>query len=287
MSRNIQAGSPCPAAAGYFVALLCLCCAFGNSCNRADPGGLPSGVSPTVGSPDQTAGGRPETAQPGASWQARAWLLLSLREPYVLFPPHSRPDTADEFRLYARTQAQLVRSPLVLLKALTDPKVSSLSSVRGVDDPLDLVANGLSVEFPGDGQIMEVRLSGVPEDEAPVLLQALVDHYTRDILDLAAEAYKDRLNAAQDVCDELAEELRTTQSQLSQLKRTLAPAPEEADSAPVPTSPERELLETRLRAIKRACEEAHYRLYQLQAEGRAVPWRAKLLFIEPPPPTRD
>jgi hypothetical protein len=57
-------------------------------------------------------------------------------------------------------QLTLVKSTAVLAAALQDPSLSGVSSLKGKADPVAWLRDRLTASFPGDGEILELRIEG-------------------------------------------------------------------------------------------------------------------------------
>jgi capsular exopolysaccharide synthesis family protein len=81
-----------------------------------------------------------------------------------------------------KTQLALLKSNFVLTAAIRNPGIASLSALAGRADPVVWLQDNLVVEFPQNGQILSISLSG---NELSEDLVALVD--------AVAKAYKDEV----------------------------------------------------------------------------------------------
>ena len=59
--------------------------------------------------------------------------------------------------MFQKTQAELLKSPLVLGKALSHPKVAKLPSVLRRPDPIEWLADELTLTFVGELLYIELR----------------------------------------------------------------------------------------------------------------------------------
>jgi capsular exopolysaccharide synthesis family protein len=90
--------------------------------------------------------------------------------------------SAQEFEILKKTQLALLRSNFVLQAALRNPKIAGLSAISSQPDPIEWLKEDLVVQFPQNGEILEITLSG---DELP---EELVE-----IVDAVANAYKEEV----------------------------------------------------------------------------------------------
>jgi hypothetical protein len=77
-----------------------------------------------------------------------------------------------EFEILKKTQLALLRSNFVLQAAIRDPRIAGLSALTGQSDPVEWLQEDLVVQFPQNGEILEITLSG---DELPEELVKIVD----------------------------------------------------------------------------------------------------------------
>jgi hypothetical protein len=91
-----------------------------------------------------------------------------------------QPNWQSHFDILKKTQIALLKSKFLLTAALRDPGVASLPIFAGVKDPEEWLQDHLKVEFPHDGEILSISLTG-RESQADDL---------RRVVDAVAEAYK-------------------------------------------------------------------------------------------------
>ena len=96
----------------------------------------------------------------------------------VFVPPRDATATAllqvsmrqEEFKIYASTRREVLRSPFVLTTALRKPEVSSLAIIqREKPNEIAWVQDHLEVSFPGDAEVIQVDLTGGDPEEAVIL----------------------------------------------------------------------------------------------------------------------
>jgi len=80
----------------------------------------------------------------------------------------------NEFNRVRRSATEIIKTPLVLTRALQVPGVSELPSVRARSDPLDWLKKEVQVDWPGNSALMRVRMRRRTEDEA-VIVDAVAD----------------------------------------------------------------------------------------------------------------
>lgn len=80
--------------------------------------------------------------------------------------------TQQSFDVMKKTQLAKLKSNYVLTSAIRDPKVGGLSALAGESDPVQWLQDNLEVDFPQNGEVLSISLSG---DELPEELVTLVN----------------------------------------------------------------------------------------------------------------
>ena len=108
-------------------------------------------------------------------------LHIASNQQAILFtsPDH----TATVFEIYKSTQQQYLKSRFVLTAALRNkPEFASFSVFRGEPDEVDWLGRNLSVEYPGNSEIMNVSLRGANAEEVSALVNAVVEAYMTEVV---------------------------------------------------------------------------------------------------------
>jgi len=95
---------------------------------------------------------------------------------------NQQPQTQASFDILKKTQLALLKSNYVLTAAIRPAGIASLSALAGETDPVQWLQENLVVEFPQNGEVLAITLSG---DELPEDLVRLVD--------AVAKAYQDEV----------------------------------------------------------------------------------------------
>src|SRR5262245_17584719 len=111
---------------------------------------------------------------------ATALFKIRIEAPSLELEGSSRPNWQRRFDTLKRTQLALLKSRFVRTAAVRMPGVSSLSIIAGVKDPEAWLLDHLEIDFPEDGEILAISLSG-PESQAQDLSH---------VVDAVAEAYR-------------------------------------------------------------------------------------------------
>ena len=90
-------------------------------------------------------------------------------------------DAPVDFETTKRTQAQLVKSHFVLTAALRE--IADLPSIKQQKAKIDWLRRRIKVDFPGDGEIMQISMTGPePAAELHSLVDAVVNAYMEEIV---------------------------------------------------------------------------------------------------------
>jgi beta-lactamase regulating signal transducer with metallopeptidase domain len=126
----------------------------------------------------------------------------------------------ERFEIYKATQQRLLTSRFVLVAALRRPGVAKLASIRSAQasgDPVKWLAERLQVDFPGKAEIMEVNLGSDDPKEAAILVRAVVDAYTTQVVDVEQTRKRKRLDDIESLCDAKDREIREKHQTLRNL----------------------------------------------------------------------
>ncbi len=87
-----------------------------------------------------------------------------------------------------KTQLALLKSNFVLTAAIRPPSVASLSALAGRKDPVVWLQDTLSVDYPQNGKLLSITLSGdeLPEEQVQ-LVNAVAKAYKDEVIDEARQ----------------------------------------------------------------------------------------------------
>lgn len=88
-----------------------------------------------------------------------------------------------EYLRFRATQAELLRSQPLLVRMLRDPAVGKLPLIQGQSDPVGWLQSELRCDFPGDGELLRVRLRCRDAAQGVKILDAVVDAYFRECVE--------------------------------------------------------------------------------------------------------
>lgn len=152
-------------------------------------------------------------------YTATALIRVASSNQTVLFP--ANPGSGPSFDIYKATQVEYLRSRFVLVAALRQPEVARLPSIREQLDPVQWVAQNLSVRFPGNSEFMNVSFTSPYAEETAVLVNAIVDAYMREVVDTEQRERRQRLSELDQLYAEKETEVRKLENDLKSLSNQL------------------------------------------------------------------
>ena len=147
----------------------------------------------------------------------------------------------DDYEVYRKTHAQLIKSPFVFQKALREPGIAKLPTLAAEKDPVGWLSQHVQASAPSDSEIIQVRLRGESSDDVTRILEAITTVYLKEVvqkerrerierrraLEKAHEEAGERLGVARDALTNATEEsdrerLRDTVTMLEKVTKFLA-----------------------------------------------------------------
>ncbi|MCA9169127.1 MAG: polysaccharide biosynthesis tyrosine autokinase [Planctomycetales bacterium] len=169
-------------------------------------------------------------------YRASAWLLIQDRQPYIAFPEESRTDR-DATRKYVHTQIELLRSPLILGRALGQPDVSDTPELKQRRDPVDwLSREGLQVIPKGDSELLEISFTGADPKLSAKLVDAVVNAYFAIRDERSSTQIQSIIMQLEDEKTRRAEGIKLLQTEIRQLQAQMAAKDPALASATLRTS---------------------------------------------------
>ncbi|MBN2218575.1 MAG: hypothetical protein JW719_14460 [Pirellulales bacterium] len=152
-------------------------------------------------------------------------LIQISMQPGSLLDSAGKQADLQEFEIFKATQAQLLKSNVVLLAALRKPDIASLSIYKKhQEDPVAWLQNRLVVSFPGDAEIMRVSLDESNNDEAVKMLRAVVEAYLGEVVETQRNQKARELTNLAEVLAGKEREIRAKRTALKQLAEELGTA---------------------------------------------------------------
>jgi len=90
--------------------------------------------------------------------------------------------STQDFEILKKTQLAKLKTKFLLTSALRDPGISSLSILAGVRDKEEWLQDHLDVEFPQNGELLSISLTGTPPEDLEALVNAVAQAYTSEVL---------------------------------------------------------------------------------------------------------
>jgi hypothetical protein len=108
-------------------------------------------------------------------------LLVGRETPRILDTKGPGTGTKADFDTFRQKQACLIKSRLVLMTALRQPKVSDLSVIKKQTDPLEWLEKQIQVDWLCP-EILAVSIIGGKTEELATVVNAVVDAYLKEIV---------------------------------------------------------------------------------------------------------
>jgi succinoglycan biosynthesis transport protein ExoP len=90
--------------------------------------------------------------------------------------------TTQDFEILKKTQLALLKSKFLLTSALRDPSIAALSILARERDKEEWLQEHLDVEFPQNGEILSISLSGTPAEDLVLLVNSVAQAYKSEVL---------------------------------------------------------------------------------------------------------
>ncbi|MEX2317719.1 MAG: polysaccharide biosynthesis tyrosine autokinase [Pirellulales bacterium] len=112
-----------------------------------------------------------------------AVVLFKVASDDEMFLLNRRVQSPQAFDMTKKTQLAAIKSPWLLQAALRDPSTKGISALAGERDPVQWLMDNLVVDFPQQGQLLSISISGNdrPEDQK-TLVNAVAKTYKSDYL---------------------------------------------------------------------------------------------------------
>jgi capsular exopolysaccharide synthesis family protein len=153
-----------------------------------------------------------------ADYAAQSLLHVASRSPRSLFAGN---ETYEDFANYQRTQATLLKSKFILQAALRQEKVARLHSIQSRTDPSGWLAKRLVVDTNLAPEILRVALEGDDPEELPIIVNAVVQAYLREVANRDQVKMQTRLDQLQENHRRHGEILRRKRALVRDMEVTL------------------------------------------------------------------
>jgi hypothetical protein len=161
----------------------------------------------------------PDAKKPAAEGQpakkaVRGYLRVHAVPPTLSTGGEGKPDFA-EFDFYKRNLAALIKSPLVIDRALDDKTIRDLPIIRQHEtNASDWLADQIEVKFPGDAELMTIGMVTDDRQQARVIVDVVIAAFMKEVVD---PERTDRLIRR----DNLDKKLRSLKQQVLDRRRQL------------------------------------------------------------------
>ncbi len=175
--------------------------------------------SATLAGGSSSPAAEPQKAAESAAKKYTATALLELQPSLRRFPSAAAErDESAEFKNLRATQMQLVKSSFVIIAALRDPKVYEQPSIKREEDrhhAATWLAEHIQVKCPDHlAGIITVSLTSGDPKEAAVLVNAVVNTYMNEVVNVDRQVRRERLTELQQISAEKENEVRAKREQL-------------------------------------------------------------------------
>ncbi len=204
-----------------------------------------------------------------AKYTAFAMLRLAAAEPRLVFP--QSPDAKVDLITYQRTQASLIKSPLVINAALREPRIAQLSLVGGRLDPVHWLSNELKVEYTPGSEILRLAITGEKPEELAALANAVKEAYINECVNAEQQQRRAKVRELEQVFSEAEEKMRRKRNVHRQLARSLGTSDSQALTL------KQQLAVQQYGELKREHTRLSFELMRTRAEALAQDARSKVV----------
>jgi hypothetical protein len=121
----------------------------------------------------------------------------------------------DDYEVYRKTQAQLLKSPFVFQKALREPGIAELPTLAAEKDPVAWLSKHVKASAPRDSEIIEVRLRGTRADDIRQILDAITTVYLKEVVQKERRERIERRRTLDKTREKAMEELHVAREALA------------------------------------------------------------------------
>ncbi len=154
---------------------------------------------------------------PPAHYTSRAVLRIMMYQPKVVFQTE---ELHADYRVFQRTQAELITNRNVLEAVLADPKVAGLETVKEAiqrTDPVEWLGQQVRVDFSPSSELVAVSMSGNRPKDLQILVDAVVNKYLENIVNTEKEERHERVQNLKTLWDDYQKKMKEKRDQLRKL----------------------------------------------------------------------
>jgi capsular polysaccharide biosynthesis protein len=111
-----------------------------------------------------------------------ATALFEVRNKQESIVREGNQSTVQDFEILKKTQLAVLRSKFLLTAALRNPSVAALSILADESDKEEWLQENLEVEFPQNGELLAISLTGTPPEDLETLVNAVAEAYDREVI---------------------------------------------------------------------------------------------------------
>jgi capsular exopolysaccharide synthesis family protein len=191
---------------------------------------------------------------PPAKYTASARLEMKSKPEGLVY---DHPEAKTDFATFQPKQVGLLKSQLVLNTALRDPKVAQLKEVKEHPDPVDWLEKEVHVDFPNGPELARVTVSSDDPEACKALVDAVVNAYMREIVNVATKGRSAKL-------EELKQKCKQYDDKVTKLRATVRAKAEAVGSS------DNQVLAIRQRMAHEKAEKLHGDLLRSESELTAL-----------------
>jgi hypothetical protein len=128
------------------------------------------------------------------------------------------------YRSFRQTQLELLRSEPLLIRAMRDPTIASLNLVHGQADPVKWLEANLKADFPGDGELLRIRLRSRDPADAAKVVNSVVGSYFKEVVEQGLQQRNRNEERLRVLYQELRDQIAREKKEVARMKEALAGA---------------------------------------------------------------
>ncbi|MEM6469763.1 MAG: hypothetical protein AAF802_09450 [Planctomycetota bacterium] len=128
---------------------------------------------------------------------------------------------SEERAEFGALQAELVRTPFVLMKAVRNLQAAGVPLVKNQEDPVSWLLQKLAVDFPLDGSLMRISMEGTDPEQLVEIVQAVCESYVEEVHIEDVNGRFQKLNTLRERQSRLNDTIRKKHSELRALAKAL------------------------------------------------------------------
>ena len=145
----------------------------------------------------------------GTQYTAESSLRVAMQEDWLLPGAGQNVVDRERFEVFKSYQENLIKSRLLLTRALAKPEVARIPVIREeTSDPVEWLAKRLQVSFPGRSEYMVVKLTREDPVEAKDIVAAVVESYWNEVVVAETDKKRQRLSEVEKLCDAKRQEMQ-------------------------------------------------------------------------------